>query len=81
MNRLYRKEIKEFFNVLTTHHVAKLEKPDDSEFGGSQVNCCEVMFDGYGSNSKLTLEQWIFCFSFWIHIPRRIDCKRWHGHS
>ncbi|KAF9293067.1 hypothetical protein BGZ74_011861 [Mortierella antarctica] len=32
MNRLYRKEIKEFFNVLTTHHVAKLEKPDDSEF-------------------------------------------------
>lgn len=33
MNRLYRKEIKEFFSVLTTHHVAKLEKPDDSEFG------------------------------------------------
>ncbi|KAG0212407.1 hypothetical protein BGX28_006376 [Mortierella sp. GBA30] len=32
MNRLYRKEIKEFFGVLTTHHVAKLEKPDDSEF-------------------------------------------------
>ncbi|KAG0004190.1 hypothetical protein BGZ65_000782 [Modicella reniformis] len=32
MNRLYRKEIKEFFNVLSAHHVAKLEKPDDSEF-------------------------------------------------
>ncbi|KAK3804496.1 MAG: exocyst complex component Sec3-domain-containing protein [Benniella sp.] len=32
MNRLYRKEIKEFFNVLSTYHVAKLEKPDDSEF-------------------------------------------------
>lgn len=33
MNRLYRKEIKEFFNILSTHHVAKLEKPDDSVFG------------------------------------------------
>ncbi|KAF9150156.1 hypothetical protein BG015_008033 [Linnemannia schmuckeri] len=32
MNRLYRKEIKEFFSVLVTNHVAKLEKPDDSEF-------------------------------------------------
>ncbi|KAG0068986.1 hypothetical protein BGZ89_003740 [Linnemannia elongata] len=32
MNRLYRKEIKEFFSVLITNHVAKLEKPDDSEF-------------------------------------------------
>lgn len=33
MNRLYRKEIKEFFSVLITNHVTKLEKPDDSEFG------------------------------------------------
>jgi hypothetical protein len=33
MNRLYRKEIKDFFSVLQTHHVTKLEKPDDSEFG------------------------------------------------
>ncbi|KAG0054754.1 hypothetical protein BGZ83_010537 [Gryganskiella cystojenkinii] len=32
LNRLYRKEIKEFFSILSTHHVAKLEKPDDSEF-------------------------------------------------
>ncbi|KAG0253579.1 hypothetical protein BG011_006298 [Mortierella polycephala] len=32
MNRLYRKEIKEFFSILFAHHVAKLEKPDDSEF-------------------------------------------------
>ncbi|KAF9923825.1 hypothetical protein FBU30_006109 [Linnemannia zychae] len=32
MNRLYRKEIKEFFNVLQVNHVTKLEKPDDSEF-------------------------------------------------
>ncbi|KAF9429284.1 hypothetical protein BGZ76_001546 [Entomortierella beljakovae] len=32
MNRLIRKELKEFFNVLYTYHVAKLEKPDDSEF-------------------------------------------------
>ncbi|KAF9163780.1 hypothetical protein BGX21_000657 [Mortierella sp. AD011] len=32
LNRLVRKELKEFFNVLYTHHVAKLEKPDDSEF-------------------------------------------------
>ncbi|KAF9430841.1 hypothetical protein BGZ94_003322 [Podila epigama] len=32
MNRLYRKEIKEFFNVLTNYHVTRLEKPDDSEF-------------------------------------------------
>ncbi|KAF9104952.1 hypothetical protein BGX27_009863 [Mortierella sp. AM989] len=32
LNRLIRKELKEFFNVLYTHHVAKLEKPDDSEF-------------------------------------------------
>lgn len=36
MNRLYRKEIKEFFNVLLTNHVAKLEKPDDSEFGNDR---------------------------------------------
>lgn len=45
MNRLYRKEIKEFFNVLSTHHVAKLEKPDDSEFGRSQFNCREIMLE------------------------------------
>ena len=36
MNRLYRKEIKEFFSVLITNHVAKLEKPDDSEFGNAR---------------------------------------------
>lgn len=49
MNRLYRKEIKEFFSVLITNHVAKLEKPDDSEFGTVQylgffmreaMDCC-----------------------------------------
>ncbi|KAF9972698.1 hypothetical protein BGZ73_004167 [Actinomortierella ambigua] len=32
MNRLYRKDIKEFFAVLAAHHIAKLEKPEDSEF-------------------------------------------------
>ncbi|KAG0264150.1 hypothetical protein DFQ27_001384 [Actinomortierella ambigua] len=32
MNRLYRKDIKEFFAVLSAHHIAKLEKPEDSEF-------------------------------------------------
>lgn len=36
MNRLYRKEIKEFFSVLLTNHVTKLEKPDDSEFGNDR---------------------------------------------
>ncbi|KAG0308790.1 hypothetical protein BGZ98_006837 [Dissophora globulifera] len=32
LNRLFRKELKEFFNVLSVHHIARLEKPDDSGF-------------------------------------------------
>ncbi|KAG0237832.1 hypothetical protein BGW42_008453 [Actinomortierella wolfii] len=32
MNRLCRKDMKEFFAILSAHHIAKLEKPEDSEF-------------------------------------------------
>ncbi|KAI8606300.1 exocyst complex component Sec3-domain-containing protein [Dissophora ornata] len=61
LNRLYRKEIKEFFNVLTTHHVAKLEKPDDSEFvfgstyhGGLIARGGSALRDSLSSPSDLT---------------------------
>lgn len=61
MNRLYRKEIKEFFNVLSTYHVAKLEKPDDSEFvfgstyhGGLIARGGSALRESLSSPSELT---------------------------